>query len=73
MKVVSCMRVVWGKDMREGATDVVTVAELVAVAAVAVVVVAVDTYAVAALGAIGLRVLALLIPPLACTDYNRGG
>jgi hypothetical protein len=64
------MRVVWGKDMRECATDVV-MAELVVVVAV-VVVVADEAYALAALGAIGLRVLALLIPPPACTDYNRG-
>ena len=57
--------------MREGVTDVV-MAKLVAVAAVAVVVDTVEAYAVAALGAIGLRVLALLIPPPAYTDYNRG-
>ena len=61
MKVVSCMRVVWGKDMKVGATDVVTVAELVVVAAVAVVVVAVGAVAVVALATIGLGVLALLI------------
>ena len=70
MEFLSCMRAVWGNDMREGATDVV-MAELVAVVAVAVVV-AVEAYAIAALGAIGLSVLALLIPPPACTDYNRG-
>jgi hypothetical protein len=54
--------------MRECATDVVTVAELVAVAIGAVVVVvAVDAFAIVALGAIGLRVLALLITPPAPT------
>jgi hypothetical protein len=61
------MRVVWGNDMRVDATDVVMVAELVVVAAVAVVVVAVGTFSVVALGAIGLRVLALLIAPPAPT------
>ena len=56
--------------MRECAIDVVTIAKLVYVATVAVVV-AVEAFAVVAF-ATGLRVLALLIPPPACTDYNRG-
>ena len=65
VKVVSCMRAVWGKYMRECATDLV-MAELIAVAAV-VVVDAVDAFVLVALGAIGLRVLALLITPPAPT------
>ena len=56
--------------MRVGVADLVMVAELV-VAAV-VLVGAVGAVAVVALATIGLRVLALLIPPPACTDYNRG-
>jgi hypothetical protein len=56
--------------MRECAIDVVTIAKLVYVATVAVVV-AVEAFAVVAF-ATGLRVLALLLPPPACTDYNRG-
>ena len=54
-----------GKYMRECATDLV-MAELIAVAAV-VVVDAVDAFVLVALGAIGLRVLALLITPPAPT------
>jgi hypothetical protein len=64
------MRAVWGNIqiyMRVDATDVVMVAELVFVAAVAVVLDVVGAFAVVALGAIGLRVLALLVAPPAPT------
>ena len=50
------MRVVWGKDMRECATDVV-MAELVAEVAAVVVGVAVDAFAVAALAILKFRTL----------------